>query len=247
MSAGTWSSRVDCGCWSRPGGAVHAICRVGASPGLPGRGRAGEHCSVSMSRCLPARALPRTLWRCSMRWCRPATMAMAGPRFFGFVIGGSLPAALAANWLAGVWDQNAAFAAPDPGRGAARANRVALAARAVRSAGRCRGRLRHRRHRGQFHGARRRASRGARLAGWNVEADGLFGAPPITVIVGEEAHPSLLKALGMLGLGRRASRASRSMIRVACAPMRCRASPGPRSFACRPVTSTPARAILSRR
>jgi len=39
-------------------------------------------------------------------------------------------------------------------------------------------------------------------AGWNVESDGLFGAPPITVIVGDEAHPSLTKALGMLGLGR---------------------------------------------
>jgi glutamate/tyrosine decarboxylase-like PLP-dependent enzyme len=38
--------------------------------------------------------------------------------------------------------------------------------------------------------------------GWNVEADGLFGAPPITVVVGDEAHPSLIKALGMLGLGR---------------------------------------------
>jgi glutamate/tyrosine decarboxylase-like PLP-dependent enzyme len=38
--------------------------------------------------------------------------------------------------------------------------------------------------------------------GWDVEADGLFGAPPITVVVGDEAHPSLIKALGMLGLGR---------------------------------------------
>ena len=131
----------------------------------------------------------------------PATMAMAGPRFFGFVIGGTLPAALAANWLAGTWDQNAAFFGPTPGvarleqvalrwlielfdlpadtggafvTGATVANFTALA-----------------------------AARHAVLAraGWNVEADGLFGAPPITVIVGEEAHPSLLKALGLLGLG----------------------------------------------
>src|SRR6185295_13131362 len=38
--------------------------------------------------------------------CSPATMAMAGPRFFGFVIGSALPVTLAANWLAGAWDQN---------------------------------------------------------------------------------------------------------------------------------------------
>jgi glutamate/tyrosine decarboxylase-like PLP-dependent enzyme len=44
----------------------------------------------------------------------PATMAMAGPRFFGFVIGGSLPVALAANWLATAWDQNAAFDSVTP-------------------------------------------------------------------------------------------------------------------------------------
>jgi glutamate/tyrosine decarboxylase-like PLP-dependent enzyme len=132
----------------------------------------------------------------------PATMAMAGPRFFGFVIGGSLPIALAANWLAGAWDQNAALYEVTPGvarieevaarwltelfgfpssaavgfvTGATMANFTALA-----------------------------AARHSVLSntGWNVEADGLFGAPPITVIIGQEAHPTLLKSLGMLGLGR---------------------------------------------
>ena len=133
----------------------------------------------------------------------PATMGMAGPRFFGFVIGGSLPAALAANWLAGAWDQMSAFEASSPG--AARFERVSMrwilellglprecgvgfvtgasvANLAALAAGR---------------------HRVLRQAGWDVEADGLFGAPPITVIVGDEGHPSLFKALGLLGLGRR--------------------------------------------
>src|SRR5437588_2071612 len=132
----------------------------------------------------------------------PATMGMAGRRYFGFVIGGSLPAALAANWLAGAWDQcPGLFAASPVGTvleevslrwlldvlqlpagsagafvtGATVANFTALA-----------------------------AARHAVLqqVGWDVEADGLFGAPPVTVVVGAEAHPSLIKALGLLGMGR---------------------------------------------
>ena len=136
------------------------------------------------------------------RVCSPATMAMAGPRFFGFVLGGSLPVALAANWLAAAWDQNSGLFTTTPATaqleqvalnwlldlfklppdcggafvtGATMANFSALAA--------------------ARHGLLKRA-------GWNVEADGLFGAPPITVIVGEEAHPTLFKSLGLLGLGR---------------------------------------------
>ena len=133
----------------------------------------------------------------------PATMATAGPRFFGFVIGGALPAALAANWLATAWDQNAALDSVTPGvarveatalrwlvdvlglpdtsegafvTGATMANFTALA-----------------------------AARHAVLerAGWNVEDDGLNGAPPVTVIAGAEAHPTLFKALALLGFGRR--------------------------------------------
>jgi glutamate/tyrosine decarboxylase-like PLP-dependent enzyme len=56
--------------------------------------------------------------------CSPATTAMAGPRFFGFVIGGSLPVTLAANWLAGAWDQNPGLYAPTPAT--ARLEEVAL-------------------------------------------------------------------------------------------------------------------------
>lgn len=132
----------------------------------------------------------------------PATMGSAGGRFFGFVIGGSLPVALAANWLATAWDQNAALHDPSPGvaafehaalrwlldvlglppesagafvTGATQANLCGLAA--------------------ARHAVLQRA-------GWDVEANGLFGAPPITVVVGAEAHPTLFKSLGVLGLGR---------------------------------------------
>jgi glutamate/tyrosine decarboxylase-like PLP-dependent enzyme len=146
---------------------------------------------------------PEVVLRLLNQFGSPATMAMAGPRFFGFVIGGSLPSALAANWLATAWDQNSALYRVTPATallehvalgwlldifglpatcagafvtGATVANFTALA-----------------------------AARHAVLAsvGWDVEADGLCGAPPITVVAGEEAHPTLLKSLGLLGLGRK--------------------------------------------
>jgi len=132
----------------------------------------------------------------------PATMGMAGPRFFGFVIGGSLPVALAANWLAGAWDQNAGLNESTPG--VARLEEVALQwlielfeLPASTAAGFVTGAT-------VANFTALAAARHAVLAraGWNVEADGLFGAPPISVIIGQEAHPTLLKSLGMLGLGR---------------------------------------------
>ena len=132
----------------------------------------------------------------------PAAMGTAGPRFFGFVIGGSLPATVAASWLATAWDQNTGLFVAAPATttletvslrwlldalglppaaggafvtGATMANFSALA-----------------------------AARHAVLkqAGCDVEADGLFGAPPVTVIVGAEVHPTLIKSLGLLGFGR---------------------------------------------
>jgi glutamate/tyrosine decarboxylase-like PLP-dependent enzyme len=133
----------------------------------------------------------------------PGIVASAGPRYFGFVNGGTLPIAVAADWLVSAWDQNSAMhvMAPavavieevmlewlrellhlPPGEsgafvtGAQMANVVGLIA------------------------ARHQV---LEQAGWDVEADGLFGAPPITVVVGGERHAAVDRALRYLGLGTR--------------------------------------------
>jgi len=132
----------------------------------------------------------------------PATVASAGGRYFGFVTGGSLPAALAANWLAGAWDQNCAFAAMSPVVAALEEIALNWLRDALHLPAGCGG--------GFVTGATvanftaLAAARHAVLArvGWDVEADGLFGAPPITVVVGAEVHASLVKALGLVGFGR---------------------------------------------
>jgi glutamate/tyrosine decarboxylase-like PLP-dependent enzyme len=177
--------------------------------GLPGRGVAPAPEALARLAEVGAAALPQgpqdphATLRLLDEAGSPATMGSAGGRFFGFVIGGALPASVASHWLATAWDQNAAYHAPSPATavfeavalrwllellglpagtagafvtGATMANFSALA-----------------------------AARHALLAraGWNVEAEGLFGAPPVTVLVGEEAHPTLMKSLGLLGLGRK--------------------------------------------
>ncbi|HUK76617.1 MAG TPA: pyridoxal-dependent decarboxylase [Thermoleophilia bacterium] len=132
----------------------------------------------------------------------PATVTSAGPRFFGFVVGGSLPVTVASNWLAAAWDQNAGGALLSPV--AAKLEQVAERwlvdllklppqASAAFVSGATMANL-----------SALAAARHAvlRRAGWDVESDGLFGAPPISVVLGEEAHPSVRKALGLLGLGR---------------------------------------------
>ena len=132
----------------------------------------------------------------------PATVATSGGRYFGFVVGGALPASLAANWLAGAWDQNAAMQIMSPvaakleeiveawvvdllglppGTGAGFVTCTTMA---------------------NFSGLAAARSTLLRRAGWNVEDNGLFGAQPLRVVVGQEVHVSLLRALAMLGLGR---------------------------------------------
>jgi glutamate/tyrosine decarboxylase-like PLP-dependent enzyme len=132
----------------------------------------------------------------------PATVGMAGRRFFGFVIGGSLPAALAANWLAGAWDQCPGLFVASPAGTVLEEVALGWLLDVLKLPAGCGGSFVTGATVANFSAlAAARRSVLAR-AGWEVDADGLFGAPPITVVVGEEAHPSLIKALGMLGLGR---------------------------------------------
>ncbi|MGH9929617.1 MAG: pyridoxal phosphate-dependent decarboxylase family protein [Pyrinomonadaceae bacterium] len=135
--------------------------------------------------------------------CSPATMAMAGARFFGFVIGGSLPVTLAANWLAGAWDQNSGLFTPTPAT--AQLEQVALnwLLDLFKLPPDCGGAFVTGATMANFSALAAARHDLLKRAGWNVETDGLFGAPQITVVVGEEAHPTLFKSLGLLGLGRK--------------------------------------------
>lgn len=132
----------------------------------------------------------------------PATVASAGPRYFGFVIGGSLPAGLAASWLASAWDQNAGLVAASPVAAAVEEIALKWLLDVLGLPASSAGAFVTGATMANFTGLA--AARHATLAnvGWDVEADGLNGAPPVTVIVGAEAHATLGKALALLGFGR---------------------------------------------
>jgi glutamate/tyrosine decarboxylase-like PLP-dependent enzyme len=133
----------------------------------------------------------------------PATVASTGRRYFGFVMGATLPVALGSSWLVSAWDQNGALPVMSPVAaklhdvvrdwlvellGLPAGTEVAFVTGATVANASCLA-----------------AARDALLArlGWDVQADGLFGAPEIDVVIGERAHSTLSKSLGLVGLGRR--------------------------------------------
>ena len=132
----------------------------------------------------------------------PGLVGMAGPRYFGFVIGGHLPAALAADWLTSTWDQNATLYVSAPSNSVAEEAasgwllEILQLPRAA-SVGFTTGCM-------MANFTALAAARHAVLArrGWDVETRGLYGAPEIDVVIGDEAHVTILAALQMLGLGR---------------------------------------------
>lgn len=129
------------------------------------------------------------------------TVATAGPRFFGFVVGGSLPAAVAADWLVSCWDQNSGIYALSPfvsviEQIAGVWLRELAGLPPATSFGFVTGC-----QMANFTGLAAARHRVLLDAGWNVEENGLFGAPPIDVFVSEEAHYTIFTALRLLGLG----------------------------------------------
>jgi glutamate/tyrosine decarboxylase-like PLP-dependent enzyme len=135
------------------------------------------------------------------RWGSPATVATQGGRYFGFVTGGSLPVATGANWLATAWDQNAALRVLSPAavklEDVALGWIVSLLGLPVGTGG-------------AFVTAATAANMTALAAarqallqrqGWDCNRQGLFGAPPLRVVVSAEIHSTVLKGLSLLGLG----------------------------------------------
>lgn len=132
----------------------------------------------------------------------PATVAQTGGRYFGFVNGGIIPAALAAKWLGDTWDQNAALYVISPAVSVLEEvcegwlvdllglpeNTAAGLVSGTSTATLC--------------GVAAGRDYLLRRQGWDVNSQGLFGAPEIKVVLGEGAHSTVYKALSILGLGK---------------------------------------------
>ena len=131
----------------------------------------------------------------------PGIAATVGPRYFGFVTGGAVPVAVAAEWLASAWDQNGALYVMSP---AVAVMEDIVSAWVVELLGL----PRHSTvgfvtgcHMANFTGLAAGRHEVLRRAGWDVESQGLQRAPRVAVIVGGEVHVSAVGALRMLGFG----------------------------------------------
>ena len=132
----------------------------------------------------------------------PSTVASAGGRYFGFVTGGAMPVTLAANYLAGAWDQNCFSWVSSPAIASLEEVVLRWVKEALGIPGSAEGALVTGATMANFTCLAAARNWTLKQMHWDVAARGLFGAPEIAVVVGEEAHAALFKALSMLGLGR---------------------------------------------
>jgi len=132
----------------------------------------------------------------------PATVASAGGRYFGFVTGGAMPITLAAQYLAAGWDQNCFSFTSSPAVACIESAALRWIKEALGLPVSAEGALVTGATMANF--TCLAAARNATLQqhGWDADRQGLFGAPALTVVLGEEAHATIYKVLSMLGLGR---------------------------------------------
>lgn len=181
----------------------HALAHLARLPGRPVRaGAAADELRRALGEPLSARGVEGASVIDALASAGiTGTVASAGPRYYGFVTGGSLPAALAADWLVSAWDQNTAVHVMSPLVAVIEqitaswlCEIVGLApATSVGFVTGC--------QMANFTGLAAGRHRVLREAGWDVEARGLFEAPPVDVLVSDEAHNTLFMALRFLGLG----------------------------------------------
>ena len=183
---------------------------TGFLDGLPGRRVAArtdvDGVAAALRRPLPEQgAEPMEVIEELIAGAEPGVLAIPSGRFFGWVMGGVLPVTLAADWLTSTWDQNAGLLVSSPAAAGAEwvasewlldllglpgNSAVGFVTGAMIANFTCLAAARH---------------DVLRRAGWDVEGDGLHGAPPVTVIVGEERHETVDVALRFLGLGEQRS------------------------------------------
>ncbi len=136
------------------------------------------------------------------RYGSPATVAQTGGKYFGFVNGGTIPAVQASQWLTAAWDQNAALYLMSPIASCLETICQQWLIELLELPRQCVAGLLSGSSVATLCGLA--AARHALLEkqGWDVNADGLFGAPRVRVVLGEQAHSSVFKALAILGFGR---------------------------------------------
>jgi glutamate/tyrosine decarboxylase-like PLP-dependent enzyme len=191
--------------WKAPLGTAfnHAMAYLDGLPERPVSVRASlTDLRTALGGPLPARPLPPDQVVAALAAAvEPGVVASSSGRYFGFVVGGATPAALAADWLTSVWDQNAGLYVLGPAASVVEETASAwlielLGLPAPTSVGFVTG--------GQMANFTALATAVRDVLhriGWDVDTDGLWGAPRVRVIVGEGRHGTIDRALRLLGMG----------------------------------------------
>jgi glutamate/tyrosine decarboxylase-like PLP-dependent enzyme len=185
--------------------ATRAASYIDALPGREVRAQRGavERLKKALDVPLPAQpGRPGDILAFLDDYASPATVASAGGRYFGFVTGGALPVTVAAQFLAAAWDQNCFSFVSSPAAACLESAALRWLKEALGLPPTAEGALVTGATMANFTCLAAARNWTLQRHGWDVDRHGLFGAPVLTVVLGEEAHATIYKVLSMLGLGR---------------------------------------------